>query len=341
MRLLNLLPLASLITAHSPRAISLHESIKLHQARSICTRKLQCILTHEAVEGPFYIDHPLVRANITEDRSGIPLSLAIEVVNVDTCEPVKGVYVDIWHADAIGEYSGWAKNDLLNGMEKRFDAQGAPMEKSRWLRGVQPTNKKGMVTFQTVFPGWYEGRATHVHLRIHDGNVTVEDGILLGGGSKITHTGQLFFADKLVSEVSRTVQPYKSRLSTLKPKMNGDDGIFVDSKGGEQIVDVTKTREAFFGTVTVGVDMKADHTAGEDKDHVRPPPWGRHAPGQSKGILWGLLAVVVIIAAVLGVQLYVKRRRAAMGYTEVEQEEQERLRQAEGRRMSYGAAERN
>lgn len=335
-----LLTLTTTILAHSPRRLSTSDSSQLLQARSVCARKVHCILAHEAVEGPFYVEHPLIRSDITEDRPGIPLSLTISVVDVKTCEPVKGVYVDIWHADAMGEYSGWASGKLLSAqftdINAPFGAMGAPVEDSRWLRGVQPTPSNGTVKFETVWPGWYAGRATHIHLRIHAGNITLDHGVFLGA-SKTSHTGQFFFADQLVKKVSQTIQPYKARLSSLKPTLNNDDGIYVDSKGGEQIVDITQESDeqgnhAFVGSVTVGIDPDADHHG----RHQRPPPWGRHPRGHAKGILWAFLAVALVIAIVWCVRLYWKRRRAVMGYTEVEQEEQERLRRANERSMSYG-----
>src|ERR1700761_3771965 len=100
--------------AHSPRHLTSSQSLHLHSARSTCARNIHCILAKEAVEGPFYIPHPLIRANITEDRDGIPFSLTINVLNTKNCSAVTGVYVDIWHADAMGEYSGWASNSLLS-----------------------------------------------------------------------------------------------------------------------------------------------------------------------------------------------------------------------------------
>jgi protocatechuate 3,4-dioxygenase beta subunit len=336
-----LFALAAPILAHAPRGLSASDSSQLHHARSVCARKVHCVLAHEAVEGPFYVQHPLIRSNISEDRPGISLSLSIEVVDVKTCEPVKGVYVDIWHADAMGEYSGWASERLLSAqfidVGTDVSAMGTPVEDSRWLRGVQPTPKNGTVKFETVWPGWYAGRATHIHLRIHTGNITLDHGVFLGG-SRTSHTGQFFFADQLVKRVSRTIEPYKSRLSALKPTLNDDDGIYVDSKGGEQIVDITQKSDengdiAFVGTVTVGIDMEADH----HEDHRRPPPWGRHPRGHAKGVLWGFLGVALLVAMIWCVRLYWKRRRAAMGYTEVQREEQESLRRAGERTQSYGA----
>jgi protocatechuate 3,4-dioxygenase beta subunit len=324
--------LAATTIAHSPRHLDKHQSVHLANARSICRKDVHCILNAETTEGPFYVEHPLLRSNITEDRAGAPLSLAVNIIDVRTCDPVPGIYVDIWHADASdGEYSGWASEHLA--ASSPFNAWGNPVEGSRWLRGVVPTDKEGLATFQTVWPGWYHGRATHIHVRIHTGNVTLDHGVFLGS-TNTSHTGQFFFSDKLVTEVSKSLEPYKSRRKDLLPKMNGDDGIFVNEGGGEQIVDVTRDGDAFFGTVTVGIDPTANRTS--DHDHMRPPPWGRHPPGRHVSwILWALLGVALIVAAFFCTRLYMARRNARMGYTPVQREESDRLRAGE-RRTGYG-----
>src|SRR6476659_8553514 len=66
-----------------------------------------CILTPEAVQGPFYFDPNLVRADITEARRGPPLALTLQVASVKDCARLKGARVDLWHADGQGMYSGY------------------------------------------------------------------------------------------------------------------------------------------------------------------------------------------------------------------------------------------
>lgn len=320
---------------HSPRTLEMAAQSNLLRTRSICSRGVHCILAHESTEGPFYVAHPLVRSNITEDRPGIPFSLSITVLDTRTCKPVHGVYVDIWHADAMGEYSGWASMHLTT--SSLFTAFGTPIEDSRWLRGVQATDQKGLAVFQTIWPGWYQGRTTHIHLRIHDGNVTVDHGVFLGA-ENITHTGQLYFSDDLVQNVSKGFEPYKSHRKTLTPKLNKDDGIYVADKGGEQLISISQDSGEFFGTVTVGIDPTADHHEDHGMPgHRHPPPWGRHPPGHAKGVLWVLLGVAIIMAVFWCFRLYVRRRRAVMGYTEQEEAEQERLRLSVEESRSYGS----
>src|SRR5436305_381668 len=88
-----------------------------------------------------------LRRNITEGRPGTPLTLRLRVVDASTCKPIKNAAVDIWHCDALGAYSGF----------------GAGSGSRTFMRGVQRTDANGFATFQTVYPGWYQGRTVHIH----------------------------------------------------------------------------------------------------------------------------------------------------------------------------------
>lgn len=92
------------------------------------------------------------RRDITEGKPGIPLTLTLTVVNVNSaCAAVSGVQVEIWQCDATGNYSEYSQPGF-NGTGQTF------------LRGVQTTDANGQVTFNTIYPGWYGGRATHIHV---------------------------------------------------------------------------------------------------------------------------------------------------------------------------------
>ncbi len=133
-----------------------------------------CVLTPELTEGPYYIPNEKLRRNITDGHPGTPLFLQLAVVDASTCKPIKGAAVDIWHADAAGNYSGF----------------GAGSGNRTFMRGIQKTDARGIASFRTVYPGWYQGRSVHIHVKVHvRGNVV--------------HTGQLFFADTLTDRVYR------------------------------------------------------------------------------------------------------------------------------------------
>lgn len=141
---LSLAPLAAAI----PQALR----AQVDQAGLISTDV--CLVQPELTEGPFYIDPELVRADITEGRAGLPLLLRLQVVSAD-CTPIAGARVDVWHCDAQGVYSG--VENLGGGPDARGES---------FLRGTQMTDAAGVATFQTIFPGWYPGRTTHVHYKV-------------------------------------------------------------------------------------------------------------------------------------------------------------------------------
>ena len=182
-----------------------------------------CVLMPELTEGPYYLDLDLVRSDITEGRPGLPLDLRVNVVDAGSCQPIEGAAVDVWHCDAEGAYSG---------------VQGA--EGETFCRGVQMTDASGAAEFRTVFPGWYTGRAVHIHIKVSaDGDQT--------------HTGQLFFDPETLSAVY-AAEPYAARGEPDQP--NESDGIYQES-GGVTVVAVTVDGESSTGAVTLGIDRAA------------------------------------------------------------------------------------
>lgn len=175
-------------------------------------------------EGPYYIDDEAVRSDITEGKPGIPLRLDLTVVDADTCSPIPGASVEIWHADATGNYSGF----------------GSATANRTFLRGVQIAGDDGTVTFHTLYPGWYQGRAVHIHLKAHK------------GGNQV-HTTQLFF-DEDVSDAVYGTSPYNSRSG--RRTTNAQDNIYAG--GGEQSTLVlAKNGDAYVGTLTLGIRNRA------------------------------------------------------------------------------------
>jgi protocatechuate 3,4-dioxygenase beta subunit len=187
---------------------------------AVASGAVTCVLAPELTEGPYYIDGEKVRRNITEGRPGAPLTLRLAVVNASTCKPIKGASVDIWHADAGGVYSGF----------------GAGSGNRTFMRGVQKTDAAGIATFQTVYPGWYQGRTVHIHVKVH-----------IGGN--VVHTGQLFFNDTVTDTVYRRT-PYSRRPN--RTTRNAADSIFVNG-GSKSIVRVRKQGTGYAGAVTMGV----------------------------------------------------------------------------------------
>ena len=187
-----------------------------------------CTLTPEATEGPFYLDINDVRQDITEGKAGAPLALSINVVDASACRAIKDAAIDIWHCDAGGLYSG---------------VQAAAG--TTFLRGTQLTDANGTATFDTIYPGWYQGRAVHIHMKVHVDN-------------DVVHTGQLFFDDSLTDNVFQT-NPYSARGD--RDMRNEDDSIFSDAGGSSAIVPVTASGSNYKGSITVGVKTVVDLVA--------------------------------------------------------------------------------
>jgi protocatechuate 3,4-dioxygenase beta subunit len=187
---------------------------------AVASGAVSCVLTPEQTEGPYYIPKEKLRRNITEGRPGAPLVLRLFVVDASTCRPIKGAAVDIWHADAVGVYSGF----------------GASSGNRTFMRGIQKTNAKGLARFRTVYPGWYRGRTVHIHVKVRvAGNVV--------------HTGQLYFPDSLTDHVFRR-RPYSRR--PKRTTRNADDFVFA-SGGKRSLLRVRKSAGLYVGTITMGL----------------------------------------------------------------------------------------
>ena len=150
-----------------------------------------CVLTPEAGEGPFYLDPKLLRSDITSAQPGAPLQLALQVVRAGDCATLANARVDVWHADALGLYSGYEKQSGVGGVSTK------PAVGQQYLRGTQVTDAAGNVQFRTIFPSWYGGRTPHVHFKV-----------FLGGNEVVA--SQIFFPDEITKEVFASGSPIAS-----------------------------------------------------------------------------------------------------------------------------------
>ncbi len=180
-----------------------------------------CAVTPNETVGPYPSLVDLFRSDIREGKSGTQLDLAITVVNTSaSCAPLTGVNVEIWQCDAGGNYSQY-------GSERA----------QTYLRGIQTTNASGQVTFTTVYPGWYQGRATHIHVEVTRN----------GQSLKVT---QIAFPDSVNAEVYGT-GVYASRGSN--PTTNSRDNIFADSLNSELATVSRNPSGGYAATFTVGL----------------------------------------------------------------------------------------
>ncbi|GGY33085.1 hypothetical protein GCM10010384_45290 [Streptomyces djakartensis] len=200
-----------------------------------------CILTPEAMEGPYFIDEDLIRRNIIEDRQGIPLEVRITIVDGVNCTPLAGAEVDIWHCDAGGWYSGHL--DTSPDVPATSPEHVEPTDPSRFLRGLQITNRRGEVSFRTIYPGWYYGRTIHIHLTAHVGGQEV-------------HTGQLYFPEEISREVA-LLEPYVRHTGTER-LTNQEDSIYLEQGGAQTTMNVRPLRPGrpklgYVASITAGV----------------------------------------------------------------------------------------
>lgn len=200
-----------------------------------------CVLTPEQEEGPFYIDFARVRKNIVEDRPGVPLALAVAVVDSNTCKPIHNAAVDVWHCDAMGIYSGEPSEGSVG---------------KTYLRGIQLTDGNGRVEFATIYPGQYPGRTTHIHVKVHIGG---QRGRGTYSGGHVSHTGQLFTSDQHDAEVF-ALAPYSRHHVELTPR--NEDAIYVNEGGSSSELTLAPAgsnlaRDGFTAKATLGVDPSA------------------------------------------------------------------------------------
>lgn len=160
-----------------------------------------CALFCELTKGPCYAE-TMERKDISEGYPGLPMRLALRVVTED-CLPVAGATVDIWHNAASGLYSGEDAATMCTSGDE--DAVS-----HRFFRGTQTTDGEGRVDFDSCLPGWYRGRAVHIHFTVRIG----EDEYV---------TSQLAFDQELVDEITTTHPDYADR--GAPDTTNSEDGI--------------------------------------------------------------------------------------------------------------------
>ena len=179
--------------------------------------KPACIVTPEQTEGPYFSDFMLNRTDIRSDptdgavKPGIPLVLTLRVHAVDAnrCTPLQGAIVDVWHCDAAGVYS--------DAVDSHFDTRG-----KKFLRGYQATDANGVVRFNTIYPGWYPGRAVHVHFKVRTKSRS---------GRDAEFTSQLYFPDSITERI-HAVAPYAK--PGRQGQRNESDGLF--RRGGRSLM---------------------------------------------------------------------------------------------------------
>ena len=202
---------------------------------STTTTTTSCTATPGETSGPYPYDlsgdSAIYRTDITEGKTGIPLTLTLTVVNSnESCAALTNARVDIWHCDKDGYYSEYDEPGYL-GTE---DNTG-----KTFLRGIQLTDSNGQVTFTTIYPGWYTGRVTHIHLEIYVSSV-------------LKLTTQLCFPDSLNTTVYGTSGYSAHGQNSIT---DSSDQVFSDGYSTELVTISGDTTNGYTATFKVGVPI--------------------------------------------------------------------------------------
>lgn len=196
-----------------------------------------CVVRPEQTEGPYFVDEKLNRSDIRVDptdksiKPGVPLRLEFQVSRIAgaACTPLSGAMVDVWHCDAAGVYS-----DVR---DSQFDSRG-----KKFLRGYQQTNANGNTEFLTIYPGWYEGRAVHIHFKIRS---TAQ------GARAQEFTSQLYFDESVNDQIFKQA-PYNTKRG--RRVMNDTDSLF--RRGGrELLVTPAKNTQGYTAKFDIGLQI--------------------------------------------------------------------------------------
>lgn len=183
-----------------------------------------CTVAPTETEGPFPTHSPssYVRADITDGKAGYKLTATLTVTNSNNgCAALAGVLVDIWHCDTEGNYSEYGGSGM----------QSVNYTAVHFLRGRQTTDAKGQVVFTSIFPGWYTGRATHIHVHVYTAS---------GTSLKIT---QIAFPEGTGTALA-AVNGYAKGLTGYTTNKN--DNVFSDDTAGVELATVTGSTSAGF-----------------------------------------------------------------------------------------------
>ncbi len=172
-----------------------------------------CAITPSETEGPFPTKIPanFVRKDIRDGRTGVVMAMNITIKNANaSCAALTGALVDVWHCDKDGYYSEYGGTGM----------QSVNLTNVDFLRGRQTTDASGLAAFTTIFPGWYSGRAPHVHVHIYN-----------AAGKSLLVT-QIAFPYDIANTLYTTGQTYGYTKGAQDTK-NERDGIFSDGYSTE------------------------------------------------------------------------------------------------------------
>lgn len=191
---------------------------------------------------------------------GVDVVWDLQFINAETCEPIENLTADIWHCNSTGVYAGV----IANGDGNTADTSNI---NKTFLRGLQTTDSNGVVQYTSIFPGFYSGRATHVHVETHLNGTVLANGTYAGGS--IAHIGQFFFDQDLITEVN-TLSPYSSNTNTLTENANDRVVKAEITNGADPFLNYVllgdSVSDGLFMWVTVSVNTSASYMSSPASD---------------------------------------------------------------------------
>ncbi|UNI20284.1 hypothetical protein JDV02_006384 [Purpureocillium takamizusanense] len=216
-------------------------------AKTLFSSNTTCALVPETIIGPYYVEGELIRSDITDGQKGVRAHVDYQFINIRTCKPVPDLLVDIWHCNALGVYSG-------------VSAPGQGGLDTTYGRGVQKTDSDGVVQFDTIFPGHYAGRATHIHVMSTDHARVLPNGTFEGG--TVRHIGQTYFDESVIKAVEAT-EPYRRnparRTTNLQDSFASDQATPQYDPFVKHVYLGSKAQDGLLLFLSIGIDPDADY----------------------------------------------------------------------------------
>ena len=196
-----------------------------------------CTLIPSETDGPYPLysvlsNSSMVRSDVTDGKTGVPLTIELTLANVNgSCGVIPNAYIYIWHCDKDGTYSGYNSTQNGNHLGETY------------CRGIQQTDSSGKVTFQTVYPGWYGGRITHVHFQVY----------LTSLSGTVTATSQLAFPQAITQAVYASTL-YAAKGPNTSVTSFSADNVFRDGTTYQMSSVTGSVSAGYTAQLTIGVN---------------------------------------------------------------------------------------
>ena len=204
-----------------------------------CVFGSTCALIPSETDGPYPLysilsNTAIQRRDITESKTGVPLKLILRLVNANnSCAPIANAAIYIWHCDKDGVYSGYANQ-----------TGGVNASGQTFLRGIQVTDASGQVVFDTIYPGWYAGRITHIHMQVYLNDAVTQGTAII--------TSQMAFPQDVTTAVYNSAL-YAAHGQNTSVTSFAQDNVFSDGTTYEMATIAGDTTDGYVATLTLGI----------------------------------------------------------------------------------------